>query len=100
MKVYPESKRHSYITLLTPECMAAIYSYLEWRKQHGEKISDESPLIRDKFDIFTGRRNKAKPLMVDTIHKTMSRLLKKAAHRFQSSSTRSYASGIFSIAPL
>jgi len=79
LKVYPDSKRHSYITLLTPECMAAMSSYLEWRKQHGEKISDESPLIRDKFDIFTARRNRAKPLMVDTIHKTMSRLLKKAA---------------------
>jgi hypothetical protein len=66
------------MTLLTPECMEALRSYLHWRKEHGERLTDESPLIRDKFDVFTARRNKPKHLMVDTIYKMMSRLIKKA----------------------
>jgi integrase len=78
LNVYPKSKHDSYITLLTPECMEAIRSYLQWRKEHGERLTDESPLIRDKFDVFTARRNKPKHLMVDAIYKMMSRLIKKA----------------------
>lgn len=58
LKVYPKSKNDSYTTLLTPEAMDAIHSYIEWRKDHGERITDESPLIRDKFDVFTTRKNK------------------------------------------
>jgi hypothetical protein len=34
--------------------MDAIHSYMEWRKDHGERIT-ESPLIRDKFDVFMAR---------------------------------------------
>jgi hypothetical protein len=56
----------------------AIHSYIEWRKDHGERINDESPLIRDKFDVFTARKNKPKFLNESSIYKAMSRLLDKA----------------------
>jgi integrase len=78
LKVYPNSKNDSYTTLLTPEAMDAMHSYMEWRKDHGERITDESPLIRDKFDVFTVRKNKPKPLKVNTIYRTMARLLDNA----------------------
>lgn len=78
LKVYPNSRNDSYSTLLTPECMASIQSYLQWRREHGERINDDSPLIRDKFGVFSARKNMAKPLAVDTIYQTMARLLKKA----------------------
>ena len=78
LKVYPNSKHDSYTALLTPEAMDAIHSYIEWRKDHGERISDESPLIRDKFDVFTARKNKPKFLKANTIYRAMARLLDKA----------------------
>jgi integrase len=71
LKVYPNSKNDSYTTLLTPEAMDAIHSYIEWRKDHGERITDESPLIRDKFDVFTARKNKAKSLKDNSIYRIM-----------------------------
>jgi hypothetical protein len=43
LKVYPNSKHDSYTALLTPEAMDAKHSYMEWRKDHGERITDKSP---------------------------------------------------------
>ena len=40
-----------YITFMTPECSKAINDYLDFRKISGEKINDESPLIREQFNI-------------------------------------------------
>ncbi len=40
-----------YITFCTPECTSFINSYLEYRKQNGEKLDKDSFLIRDQFDI-------------------------------------------------
>lgn len=48
--LYPGSKKDQHITFCTPECAAAIDSYLEYRRQYGEKITENSPLIRDQFD--------------------------------------------------
>ena len=36
---------------MTPECSKAINDYLDFRKKSGEKINDESPLIREQFNI-------------------------------------------------
>ena len=51
--VYEGDRQHEYYCFTTPE--AAIDSYLEYRKRHGEKISreetPEAPLIREEFDI-------------------------------------------------
>jgi integrase len=39
-----------YVTFCSPECAAAINDYLEYRKLYGEKIKNESPLIREQFN--------------------------------------------------
>jgi integrase len=46
-----ERTKEEYYTFCTPECAAAIDNYLEYRKRYGEKITDNSPLIREQFDI-------------------------------------------------
>ncbi len=45
-----ENTKEEYITFCTPECAQAIDSYLEYRRNYGEKLRPESPLIRDQFD--------------------------------------------------
>ena len=46
-----EKSNEEYYTFCTPECAMAIDSYLEYRKRYGEKINDNSPLIREQFNI-------------------------------------------------
>jgi integrase len=44
--------REEYFTYCTPECASAIDNYLNYRQTKcSEKITDESPLIREHFDI-------------------------------------------------
>jgi integrase len=43
---YPER----YVTFISPEACNALDKYLTFRTQHGEMISADSPLFRDKFD--------------------------------------------------
>lgn len=78
LKVYPDSDKDRYVTLLTPECMDAIDQYLAWRKEKGEKITPASPLIRDKFDVFSKHRNEPRPLEEESIHAQVVRVSKKA----------------------
>lgn len=47
-----ENTKEEYFTFCTPECTAAIDSYIEQRKQAGEKINKESYLFRNEFDYF------------------------------------------------
>jgi len=42
--------REEYITYCTPECTKAIDSYLQYRQRSGEKLTDDSPLIREQFN--------------------------------------------------
>jgi integrase len=44
-----------YITFITSEACDAIDKYLEFRAEHGEMITDDSPLFRDKFDPVQGQ---------------------------------------------
>lgn len=76
--VYPNSRKDTYQTLLTPECMSSIHSYLQWRREQGERISDDSPLIRDKFDVFSVNRSNARPIRADSIYHIVARLVKKS----------------------
>jgi hypothetical protein len=46
-----ENEDEEYITFCTPECAKVIDSYLEFRQRHGERIKEDSPLIREEFDI-------------------------------------------------
>lgn len=78
LKLYPESKRDHYNTLLTPECVRAIDEWLEWRKNHGEKLGPESLLIRDKYAAFSSRTNRAKPIQSAAIRMMIKRVIKRA----------------------
>jgi integrase len=47
-----ENEDEEYTTFCSPECRAAIDSYLEYRERHGERpLSEDSPLIREEFDV-------------------------------------------------
>ena len=50
LTVYEGELDEEYITFITPEAYEAVQSYLVWRREHGETITDDSPLFRDKFD--------------------------------------------------
>jgi integrase len=43
-----------YTTFITPEALNALEKYLEFRRDHGEVLSYQSPLFRDKFDPIRG----------------------------------------------
>jgi integrase len=45
-----EGEEEQYVAFITPEAYEALQQYLDWRKMHGEDLSGESPLFRDKFD--------------------------------------------------
>jgi integrase len=82
LTVYADSKRDCYNTPVTPECMAAIDEYLEYRRKQSERITDESFLIRNKFATFSRETNRPKPLLESVINKQMKFLLRKAGLPF------------------
>ena len=45
-----EGDREEYLTFLTPECQKAIDNYIDVRSRYGEKINDNSFLIREQFN--------------------------------------------------
>jgi integrase len=56
-----ENEKEEYIAFLTPECKKAVDSYIDMRSRYGEKITDNSFLIREQFDIrdnFAIRKSK------------------------------------------
>ncbi|CAN5524364.1 hypothetical protein BH18THE1_BH18THE1_05270 [soil metagenome] len=46
-----EHDREEYITFITFECRKATDNYLEMRARYGEKITQDSLLIREQFDV-------------------------------------------------
>jgi integrase len=46
-----ENDREEYFTFMTPECKTAIDNYFDMRSRYGEKINDNSCLVREQFDI-------------------------------------------------
>ena len=46
-----ENHNEEHFTFCTPECARAIDEYLEMRKRYGEKLTRDSFLIREQFDI-------------------------------------------------
>ena len=81
--VYAESKDSVYVALVTPEFLASLDEYLKYRKSQGEKITEESWLIRDKFATFSNKTNRAIPPSVKSINKQMRFLLRKAGLPFE-----------------
>jgi integrase len=50
LTVYEGEPDEEYVTFTTPEAYEAVQTYLDWRREHGETITENSPLFRDKFD--------------------------------------------------
>lgn len=50
--VYANSPKDRYYTFCTPECAAAIDSYLAYRQRFGDPLKKTAPLIREEFDIY------------------------------------------------
>jgi integrase len=48
--VYPKSTKKKYVTFCTPEAATMLNSYFDFRRNCGENIIKESPVIRDDFD--------------------------------------------------
>lgn len=46
-----ENDREEYFTFITAECKKALNSYLDMRSRYGEKLDNDSYLIREQFDI-------------------------------------------------
>jgi integrase len=46
-----QATREEYYTFITHECKKAIDVYLDFRKRYGEKLSRNSLLVREQFDI-------------------------------------------------
>jgi integrase len=46
-----ENAKEEYFTFITPECKNAIDSYIDMRSRYGEKLNDDSYLIREQFDV-------------------------------------------------
>lgn len=45
-----ENDKEEYYTFVSPECKSAIDSYLDMRSRYGEKLTDNSPLVREEFN--------------------------------------------------
>jgi integrase len=59
-----ENAKEEYFSFITPECRKAVDSYIDMRSRYGEKINDESFLIREQFNR---RLMTAKPRPLKTI---------------------------------
>ncbi len=95
-----------YLTFLSPEACQAIDKYLEFRTEHGEKITRDSPLFRDKFDPIKGQYGHGKkdskniviPMTAPSVRQYYNRLLhsigirseKKRRHDFSVHGFRKY----------
>ena len=86
IKVYGKSKHSRYISFVTPECMTAVDRYLKYRKEMGERVNDESPLIRDKFDptlslhnpVWRPKVNEPRFIKMNPVNRIMVKLLTRA----------------------
>lgn len=77
--VYAGSRRDKYYTFCTPECAAAIDSYLAFRKRFNDPLKPTAPLIARKFntyDQFAGQY--PKPVAHKTIAEDIAKDLKRS----------------------
>jgi integrase len=83
LTVYGKSKKSTYDTLVTPECMSTIEEYLTQRRKFGETLNDHSVLIRDKYPIYSKRVNIPMRLTPGTINNQMRLLVRRAVLPFE-----------------
>jgi site-specific recombinase XerD len=83
LTIYGESKKSRYVSLVTPECMSTMDAYFEERRKQGEKLSERSSLIRDKYSIYSTRINNPKSPKAASINAQMRFLMRKAGLAFE-----------------
>lgn len=59
--------KEEYFTFCTPECAKEIDVYLDFRKRHGEKITNDSYLIVKKFNVNLSERIRGKQFGSDPV---------------------------------
>lgn len=79
IKVYGNSKKAKYISFMTPEALAHIFEDLHYRRIHHEKLTINSPIIRDKIVPMSRRVNRARHIQPGSINWMARELLKRAA---------------------
>ncbi|MGD1839033.1 MAG: tyrosine-type recombinase/integrase [Nitrososphaeraceae archaeon] len=79
IKVYAKSKKYAYVTFCSPEARKEIDRYIEYRKKSGEKLSKQSPLLRNHFNINTDRVLKPRFLTTDALYKIITAVLEHDA---------------------
>lgn len=83
IKIYTGEKEE-YFTFCTPECAKEIQTYLNFRKRHGEKITDNSYLIVKKFNTdqnVTKLRMKGKPFSRESLQAILGDYIKNSGLR-------------------
>jgi hypothetical protein len=83
LTVYAKSKKSTYDTLVTQECISTLDEYLVQRKEFGETLNGNSLLIRDKYSIFSKRVNRPAGLTAAAFNVQMRFLVRKAALPFE-----------------
>jgi len=78
-----EGSNEQYFCYCTPECAFFIDAYLQYRETNGEKLTPDSFLIRDQFDIndMEQIRNRSRGVTIQTYHSVIASLLLKAGLR-------------------
>jgi site-specific recombinase XerD len=78
-----EGTNEQYYSFCTPESASFIDAYLEYRTKQGEKLMQDSYLIRDQFDLtdIEQIRNKSKGIQTGTLKVMLNLLLVKAGVR-------------------
>ena len=84
-----ENTKEEYITFCTPECASMIDAYLDQRRTAGEKITDESYLLRNDFDRRVNGRN-VRQSNVNNIARLFDRLLDRIEFREVNHITENY----------
>jgi integrase len=74
-----ENTNDEYFCFTTPECASAIDSYLAYRSRSGEKLTPDSPLIREQFDPKDSLSiRRPRPLKRSTIMGLLSEIIAKS----------------------
>lgn len=75
VKLYSEEEEE-YISFLTPECSRMYEQYLQTRKNEGEDLTPQSPLLRYDYDSKQTKYNQS--IGIEAIYDVVSRMVRKA----------------------
>ena len=70
-----------YYTFTTFECAEALDKYIEYRKRHGEVITNDSPLLRDQFNSTYRTKKKNEPNIIRSFSDVVDRITTRSGVR-------------------